>query len=224
MTVPNSTLPQCEYWLDRARFDALISMLRDDGFRVIGPTVDQGAIIYAEIESSAELPQGWTDRQAPGEYRLERRRDEAWFGYVVGPHSWKRYFFPPTATVATAQQTPAGWQFGEPAGDEEKFALLGVRACELAAMQIQDRVFIEGEYVDPIYASRRQGPDHCRGVPPPPLRASASMDTGPHCRQGFDLSLTELAAGFVVEAGSTREPTTSRRGACCGRSVAIRSC
>jgi len=48
-----------------------------------------------DLESADELPIGWTDRQDGGTYRLERRADEARFGYAVGPHSWKRFLFPP---------------------------------------------------------------------------------------------------------------------------------
>ena len=67
--------------------DALVGALRDRGFRVLGPTTRDGAIVYDELESAAELPAGWTDVQEAASYRLERRQDEALFGYAVGPHS-----------------------------------------------------------------------------------------------------------------------------------------
>ena len=64
--------------------DDLIGALRRRGFRVLGPTVRDGAIVYDELETAAELPVGWTDRQEAATYRLERREDEARFGYAVG--------------------------------------------------------------------------------------------------------------------------------------------
>jgi hypothetical protein len=73
--------------------DLVVSALRTRGYRVLGPTVRDGAIIYDDLESADELPIGWTDRQDGGTYRLERRADEARFGYAVGPHSWKRSCF-----------------------------------------------------------------------------------------------------------------------------------
>ena len=85
-----------------------------------------------------------TDEQSPGKYRLKQRDDDALFGYVVGPHSWKQYLFPPRATLAEANQTDAGWQFQTVEDDPPKYAFLGVRACELAAMRVQDRVFLSG--------------------------------------------------------------------------------
>ena len=39
--------------------DPLVANLRVNGFRVIGPTLRNGAIELAEIESADELPYGW---------------------------------------------------------------------------------------------------------------------------------------------------------------------
>lgn len=202
--MPASASTASEFFLLKPRLQQLIDVLLARGYTVVGPTIDQGAIIYAELASVDQLPQGWTDQQEPGQYRLERRDDDAWFGYVVGPHSWKRYLFPPLATVSVSDRTAAGWQMTSPADPSPKYAFLGVRACELAAMKIQDRVFIEGAYVDPIYRARREqafviavnctmAGTNC---------FCTSMKTGPRCRTGFDLALTELPDGFLIEVGS----------------------
>jgi ferredoxin len=91
-----------------------------------------------------------------------------------------------------------------PEPDPTKFAFLGVRACELAAIAIQDRVFTGGPYVDPVYAKRRQNAFivavNCTEAAPTCF--CSSMNAGPRCTSGFDLSLTELGDGFVVESGS----------------------
>src|SRR5208337_1083322 len=81
--------------IERDGLQALIAVLADRGFQVLGPTVRDGAIVYDEIAHVDELPRGWTDRQDAGQYRLERRADEALFGYAVGPQSWKRFLHPP---------------------------------------------------------------------------------------------------------------------------------
>lgn len=198
------TTTSAERFLDRPGLAALLAVLRGAGYRVIGPTLSQEAIVYDEIQSVADLPQGWTDVQEPGKYRLERRGDDALFGYVVGPHSWKRYLFPPLATVATADRTASGWQMQTPSEAPLRYAFLGVRACELAAIAVQDRVFLEGAYVDPIYKARRE---QCFLVAVNCTQAAStcfctSMKTGPRCRAGFDLALTELREGFIVEVGS----------------------
>jgi len=202
--MPANDDTKSEYFLPKLQLQRLLDCLKDQGYQVIGPTIDQGAIIYDEISTINQLPQGWTDRQEPGLYRLERRADDAWFGYVVGPHSWKRYLFPPLTTVSVADRTESGWQMTSPNEPIPKYAFLGVRACELAAMKIQDRVFIEGAYVDPIYRARRE---QAFIIAVNCTMAGAncfctSMNTGPRCRTGFDLALTEITKGFLLEIGS----------------------
>lgn len=193
-----------DWFLSRDDLQSLIDMLAGDGYRVIAPTIDQAAIVYDQIESTDQLPQGWTERQEAGQYRLEQRDDEAFFGYVVGPHSWKRYLFPPQAIMATAERTEDGWQMQTPDPEDVRFAFLGVRACEIAAIEVQDRTFLQGPYVDPIYQRRRENAliiaVNCTQAAPTCF--CTSMKTGPRCRSGFDLALTEISDGFVVEAGS----------------------
>ena len=77
--------------LERDALGTLFAALVHRGYTLVGPTVRQGAIVLEEIHASAELPIGWTDQQEGGSYRLERRTDQARFGYAVGPHSWKRH-------------------------------------------------------------------------------------------------------------------------------------
>ena len=191
-------------YLAKSDLQLLIDRLVERGFEVIGPTVSQAAIVYDRISSVSELPQGWTDRQGPGEYRLERRDDDELFGFVVGPHSWKRYLFPPLTTLATADMTSNGWLMRAAEETPPKYAFLGVRACELAAIRVQDRVFLEGAYVDPIYQRRRQSAFiiavNCTQAASTCF--CTSMETGPRCQAGFDLALTELPDGFEVEVGT----------------------
>ncbi len=113
----NQAQPTQAEFLPKDTLDSLIDALMADGYQVVGPTIDQGAIVYDEIHSASDLPRGWTDRQQAGQYRLERREDEAYFGYVVGPHSWKRFLFPAFATVATADRTGTGWEMRTPDAD-----------------------------------------------------------------------------------------------------------
>jgi sulfhydrogenase subunit beta (sulfur reductase) len=189
--------PMTGYVLERDALDRLLEALRRRGFRLLGPVIRDGAICYDDISSAADLPAGWTDEQDGGTYRLRQRDDDALFGYNVGPQSWKKFLFPPTARLWPTAEEPA-----------EKFAFIGVRACELRAIQIQDRVFLEGLHPDPQYAARREGvfivAVNCG-------QAGAtcfcvSMDAGPRATSDFDLALTELVADrqFLVETGSER--------------------
>ena len=195
--------------IDAGALDVLIAALSGRGYTVVGPTVRDGAIVYDELASAAELPAGWTDVQDGGFYRLERRDDEARFGYAVGPTSWKRFLFPPRVRFWTARQDGDVLDVEEEPVEAGPFAFLGVRACELAAIGIQDRVFLGGRYADRDYAARREGAFlvavNCHE--PGGTCFCVSMDTGPIARDGYDLVLTELLDGghrFLVESGSER--------------------
>lgn len=204
-------------FLRKQDFPLLLSALASAGYTVVGPTISQNAIIYDEIKSVHQLPIGWTDHQEPGKYRLLKRDDEAYFGYVVGPHSWKKYLFPAKAKMGEAQRVELGWKFSTPAPVTRKLAFLGMRACELAALHVQDRVFLGGPYVDTFYRTQRE---HLFLVAVNCTQAAStcfctSMNTGPRCSTGYDLGITELADGFLIEIGTsaglsiiTQVPTT----------------
>jgi sulfhydrogenase subunit beta (sulfur reductase) len=189
--------------------DVLVDSLRRMGFRVLGPTLREGAIVYDELESATELPVGWTDAQDAGRYRLERRDDEARFGYAVGPHSWKQHLLPPRIRLWQARRNgDGGFDVAEEPVDETPLAFLGVRSCELHAIATQDRVFMGGRFADRDYAARRE--DTFVAVncfEPGGTCFCVSMGTGPKAEAGYDLALTEILDGvhrFLVEVGSER--------------------
>jgi len=190
--------------------DRLVALLRESGYRVIGPTRRDGAIVYDDLLSADELPAGWTEVQEAASYRLERRDDDARFGYPVGPHSWKRWLLPPRVRLWQARRANGGApEVVEEPPAERPLALLGVRPCDLHAIAVQDRVLLDGVYVERDYAGRRDGAFlvavNC-GTPGGTCFC-ASMGTGPRAEDGYDLALTELLDGghrFLVEVGSER--------------------
>ncbi len=189
--------------------DDLVAALRERGFRVLGPTVRDGAIVYDDLESAADLPVGWTDEQEPGRYRLARRDDEARFGYAVGPHSWKQFLFPAHVRLWRARRGENGLELEEEPAPDAPLALLGVRGCELHGIAIQDRVFLGGRFADRDYAARREDAFlvavDC--FEPGGTCFCTSMGTGPRAEGDYDLALTELLDGehrFLARAGSER--------------------
>ena len=81
--------------IDATGLQRLVSTLIDRGYRVVGPTVSDNAIVLAELSSADDLPQGWGVDVGPGHYRLRRRDDDALFGHSAGPQSWKQFLHPP---------------------------------------------------------------------------------------------------------------------------------
>lgn len=194
--------------LARADFQALIDALKSQGYTVYGPTVADAAVTLDEIESADDLPAGVGDRQDGGVYRLETRDDGALFGHGSGPHSWKGYLWPARQHLWRARRQGSDFRVDPPAPDDTRRALLGVRACDLAAIQVQDRVFDNGDFQDTGYLRRRanalvvavncgQAGGTC---------FCADMGTGPRADSGFDLALTELVGDgrhdFLIEAAT----------------------
>src|SRR5262249_42594491 len=180
--------------IERRDFDQLFAVLSDRGYKIVGPTVRDGAVVYDELKTSNDLPVGWTDEQNGGLYRIKKRSDAALFGYVVGPHSWKKFLHPPTVQLWSAEREGGGFRVNREEAEPPKYAFIGVRSCELHAIGVQDNVFMKGKYVDPCYTSRRnrafivavncgQAGGTCFCV---------SMNTGPKATAGFDLALTEV--------------------------------
>ena len=198
--------------VERSALDALLGSIAGQGYQVLGPTVHDGAIVYRDVRSAADLPIGWGDEQDGGTYRLRRREDEAVFGYAVGPQSWKQFLHPPRLRLWRARrgQNGDGLEITEEPTDAPRYAFFGVRSCELHAIAIQDQVFLPGAHPDLSYAARREDAllvaVNC-GEPSGTCFCT-SMGTGPKASAGYDLALTEvLDAGghrFVVEVGSDR--------------------
>jgi ferredoxin len=186
----------------------LFEALRDRGYRVLGPTVRDGAIVYDELESATELPVGWTENQDAATYRLERRDDDARFGYAVGPHSWKQFLLPARVRLWRARSDGDGsLEVEEEPLDETRLAFIGVRSCELQAIGIQDRVFLGGRAVERDYAACRSDTFivavNC--FEPGGTCFCVSMGTGPKAQAGYDLALTEILDGehrLLVEVGT----------------------
>jgi ferredoxin len=196
--------------IDIHEFDNLISKLKEKGYITVGPTIQNGAIIYSEINSSSDLPIGFTDTQKPGFYRLEKTDNNAFFNYVVGPQSWKKFLYPSIQKLFTAYYKNNKLEIEKPEPPATKYAFIGVRSCEINSIEIQDRVFFGGEYQNSSYKTLRKNSlivavncskaeENC---------FCTSMGTGPEVKSGYDILLTEIINEkehyFLIETGSER--------------------
>ncbi|RMF70760.1 MAG: sulfite reductase subunit A, partial [Planctomycetota bacterium] len=143
---------ESESWvIETDALNTLITALRERGYTVYGPVVRDHAIVCDEIRELRDLPVGYADAQSPGRYRLTRRGDNAVFAYVVGPHSWKRLLFPPVQRLVRITRNGQAMHAETAEPPRERYALFGARPCELAAIAVQDKVFLDGEFIDPHY-------------------------------------------------------------------------
>ena len=196
---------------ERSELDHLIETIKRRGYTVIGPTVRDSAIIYDELQSPNDLPVGWTDEQTNGSYRLKHRDDAAVFGWTVGPQSWKKFLFPPVQRIFATHKSTKGLDLPnskkQPSQElaQTKYAFVGVRPCDVHAIAIQDKVFLGGPFIDPVYERKRKDnfivAVNC--VKAGGTCFCASMGTGPQATTGFDLALTEILENkrhyFIVD-------------------------
>jgi len=190
--------------LTRPGLDDLVDALIGDGYRVVGPTVRDQAIVLAELTSGRELPAGWGVETGPGRYRLRPRGDAAVFGHSAGTQSWKEFLHPAHQTLFTSSAEGFAATVEAPA----RWAFLGVRACDLAALAILTRVLGTGDYPAGTFSRRRRGllviAVGC--TEPGDVCFCASMGTGPTPGPGYDLALTERIDSdghrFLVEVGT----------------------
>jgi ferredoxin len=200
--------------IDAGELERLFDALRRRGYRIVGPTIRDGAIVYDELTGSGDLPAGFTDEQEAGHYRLRERGDDALFGFTVGPHSLKRLLLPEDRLLwrARASDDQALGDFAAPAppGGAAPVAFIGARSCELHAREILERVLLGASRVDP---DERAAADSLFVIAVQCGQAGgtcfcASMGTGPEVTAGYDVLLTEVLDGtrhyFVTQAGSDR--------------------
>ncbi|MHC4572660.1 MAG: 4Fe-4S dicluster domain-containing protein [Planctomycetota bacterium] len=98
--------------------------------------------------------------------------------------------------------------FPEPAEPPQirPFAVFGLKECDLRSIEILDKVFSEEEFKDPFYLKRKENmliiSSDCSG---PGESCFCNVFGGkPYATGGFDLNVSKVRNGFVVEAGSDK--------------------
>ena len=206
--------------------ELVVAGLRDRGYRVLGPTVRDGAIVYDDLESRVSCRSAGrtartaapTDSSAVRRGAVRLRRRPALLEALPLPTA--------RAAVACATSEDGAPMIEEEPLDETPLAFVGVRSCELHAIEIQDRVFIGGTHVDRDYAARREGAFivavNC--FEPGGTCFCASMGTGPErrgrVRPGVDRAARRRAPvpgrgrAAIADAEVLAELPARRRGRC----------
>ena len=137
--------------------------------------------------------------------RLDKVPDAALALRQPRPSSSPKAFLQPAKErVAVYSTADAGEAEPGPVG--EPHVLLGLRGCDLKAIEYLDKVFLEGEFRDPFYAARRRTQTvitvDCAGAHETCF--CTALGAKPFAEAGFDLNLTPIAGGYLVEAGSDK--------------------
>lgn len=116
----------------------------------------------------------------------------------------KAFLQPIKERVAVYATTGVDAERSSPAS--ERRVVVGLRACDLKAIAYLDKVFQEGSVVDPFYAARRQA-DVLVSVDCMAAHETCfctALGGRPFAEDGFDLNLTPLDGGYLVEVGSEK--------------------
>lgn len=189
------------------RLQLLLDNLHHSGYDCFGPQVIDGAIVFDHITSTDQLPCGISDVQTPGSYALTKSNNTKYFDWANGPQAIKPLLFAPRENL---------WRSERPTDIEVTFktievecrpmAIIGARACDIAAMKLQDKHFLQQQFVDPYYQSRRDNlliiAVNC-GHPADTCFCHSTGD-GPFVDNttddnGADVVLTEIQDGFIIQ-------------------------
>jgi ferredoxin len=181
----------------------LLECLQAKGYTCIGPQVRHETIIYDEITSVEQLPQGINEQQQPGSYSLNTNNGSKCFDWANGPQAIKPLLFAPKEKLwSSAQDADGKISFSVVQQETRKLAIIGARACDIAALKIHDLHFLQQQFVDPYYQARRENlliiAVNCSR--PADTCFCYSTGDGPFVKDGGDIVLTELQHGFLVTA------------------------
>jgi ferredoxin len=194
------------FFLPYEGLQQLIDLLIASHYTCIGPQISDDAIIYQSLSNIKQLPWGLRDNQAPGSYRLEAHDKNQAFAWANGPQAVKPNLFSPKETLFSVKRDENGKLIFKEKIKSSKKALIGVRPCDLHALKIQDKVFIQSDFVDPYYQKKREqvfliivncsySSSNCFCL---------TAGGHPQAKSGFDVSLTEIKYGFVAQFSSRK--------------------
>ena len=165
--------------------EAFREMLRDLGRYVYVPRRTANGLRYAEVGTHPEQEVLWGDIRAVDPLKLF-------------------FFGPRTRVAAYPARSPHLLSPGDMADLQR--AIAGVKRCDLQALELLDKVFLEGDFTDPFYKAARENTlivtTDCSH--PSSSCSCVLMGLDPFCEEGFDLNISEVAGGLILEAGSDR--------------------
>lgn len=204
-------LPQKKiYSLTFADLRKLFLYFEQHSIQNIGPVVREGVIMLDTLTTLDDLPSGYSEVLGKGSYRLSKNDSEGLFNYTLGPQSFKRFLNPPRRKLWTAEKNGENFDIHPHVDKHQEMVFWGIRSCDLNALEILDKVFIDGNFPNVTYQKNRQSmwvvAVNC--LYPSSNCFCHSMGIGPMNSDGFDFALTEIffrgRHEFLCEIGSER--------------------
>jgi ferredoxin len=86
------------------------------------------------------------------------------------------------------------------------FAVIGIKACDLNSLQLFDKIFLEGEFIEPFYKRRRQDLLLISSDCQQPLESCfcSVLDAKPYPEEYFDINFSLVNMGLIAEVNSEK--------------------
>ncbi len=204
------------YRIDHSALAALFDQLASEGYEQIGPVARDGAIMLDTLGSFDELARGFYDKQDRGSYQLIDSADGSFFHYTLGPQSFKQFLHPPRRQLWTATRNKRSFSVKE-GPTPPPMVFWGVRNCDLAAIRILDRVFLEGATPNAWYQEAREKLFIVSVACSHPSQTCfcTSNGSGPSPQEAFDMNLMEVKDEgehyLTLETGSAHAEALVRK-------------
>jgi len=147
------------------------------------------------------------DTRADGTAIYDFRRascfDDMDLDYTISHTSIKRFFLPFRETLSEFNFSGDDWEQTIEYRNNPR-AIVGVRACDINALNILDRILMGGEFPSPYYIARRRN-TFLVGMDHDPLEDCFCESLGQHLvHRGFDLFCTEIDGKYYLKVNSAK--------------------
>jgi sulfhydrogenase subunit beta (sulfur reductase) len=178
-----------QYYISQEKFLTFLDNLTD-AYSVFIPVKKGTTRFYTQYEASSQ----------PEKREHQFSNSSPVVGEVRTYEPIKAFFF------NARQKVAVGFQDDLPGLPEKPFCIVGAKACDLHGLKILDTVFISEDYTDPFYEKARQDTliisadctlalDTCYCL---------SFHNEPYPQESFDVNLSEVDGGYIVEEGSQK--------------------
>ena len=190
--------------IKKDKLSILFNQIKKD-HKVISPIFKDGVIQLSHVEEIGQLPFGYKEKEGRNYYSIDKEGKD-FFSYSRPTTPFKRFIHPPDFVFMKITQENNILKFEE-LFIEDKIAFFDIRPCDLKALQILDDVFLhKNPYPDPFYKKLRENllivASTC--FSPTDVCFCSSFDIKLKPEKGFDLLITEIERGFVVESISKK--------------------
>jgi ferredoxin len=164
--------------IEKGKLACFLEELRKE-FRVVAPANEDGLVLFAEIGSGSEAVLDFgNSRQSP-----------------------KGFFFPQADVLLSYQSQKGELKVDEPSPEPRKTVIFGMRPCDARAVLLLDKVFLNSDYTDANYLSRRNNTFILTlGCTRPRSTCfCASLGGGPSSTEGADALFSDVGQSYVIE-------------------------